>query len=48
MGSQLGELHQRRHYPAADDLERGDNLQLLDILRQIARGHSLMYMLEAG
>src|SRR3954454_627544 len=48
LGGQLRELYQSRDDPITDDLEGREDLDLLEVLGQVARGHSLVYVLEAG
>ncbi len=47
-GGQAGQPDQRRDHPVADDLQRGADLQLLDVLGQVAGGHALVHLLETG
>jgi hypothetical protein len=48
LGGALGEAGQGGDHPGPDELEGGPHLQLLDVLREVPRGHALVDVLVAG
>ena len=48
LGGPLGQPGQRGDHAVADEGERRADLQLLDVLGQVARGHALVDVLVAG
>jgi hypothetical protein len=48
LGGAFGQERERGHAPVADQLEGAADLQLLDVLGQVTRGHALVDVLVAG